>query len=946
MRWRFGPFEADAREMQLLRAGQVVPVTRKAFVLLMALLERAGRLITKTELFDTVWAGTVVTDAALSRAIRELRVALGDDAGNPSYIATQHGLGFRFVATIEVTEAIEAADPQPTAPPAQAQARAEAMPLDPLAAPRLAGRSQELRRLAAAAGRAWAGQRTLVFVSGEAGIGKSSLIEAFVEAESARGGLWLAAGRCIEQYGTVEANLPLLEALEGLAPQVGPARLAQLLLRFAPAWLTQLPWLTHEIDAAALERASAGTTAQRLLRELAQALETLAEERPLLLWLEDLHWSDPSTLDLLAFLAGRRTPARLLVLVSLRSAEPQGAHPALRGLVQGLCERGQAEEIALGTLAAPEFATLLRLRLAGAEALPMSELAGFVHQRSGGHALYGVTLIDDLVRQGELHHDGQAWRLARPVAELGTALPAGLRQLVLRQLERLDDETLLLIEAAAVAGPDFSAAALAAALEIEQHEAEERCLRLALAGCLLRQRSPVIWPDGTEAAGFGFLHALYWQATYERIVPARRAEWQRRIAEREEAAWGEQRVHIAAELAMRYEAARDTPRCLLNLELAGAAALARGAYPEGVQLLEHGLEQVVRLPEAERARRELDLRLPLGAALMAVQGYSAPEVDRCYRRALDLARDVGRRGETERVLRGLWNVALVRSRLEDARTAADELVVRAAARGDRSGSFDAFAKLGQTSMHRGEFIAARQHLSYTLALPLADDDPARLREAPRVAAYLAWVLWYGGDADAALAQADAAWSLAQRADNAHTQAFVLGFNGWLHHFRGEYEHMAALAAQQAVLAAEHGLVYWRIWSDCLLGLAEAHAGHPGGCAQTHAAIDEFLALEADVGVSHFLSAVAERELAAGALDEAGQSLARATALLARNRNAYHAAETMHLEGVLAQARGEQPTAHRLFADAADLARRQGATMLHVRASAALLRPLATVSPGP
>ena len=180
VRWRFGAFEADAQEHRLSRSGHVVALSRKSFALLVALLRRPGELVTKAELFETVWPGVVVTDAALSQAVHELRAALDDDRHAPRFIATVYGLGFRFVAGVTAV----------AGPATPAGRRSEA--------PRwLVGREAELQRLDDALAAAHDGCRSLVIVSGEAGIGKTALVDAFVAAHARSHDVWVAQGRCI-----------------------------------------------------------------------------------------------------------------------------------------------------------------------------------------------------------------------------------------------------------------------------------------------------------------------------------------------------------------------------------------------------------------------------------------------------------------------------------------------------------------------------------------------------------------------------------------------------------------------------------------------------------------------------------------------------------------------------------------------------------------------------
>jgi DNA-binding winged helix-turn-helix (wHTH) protein/tetratricopeptide (TPR) repeat protein len=916
-RRRFGPFELDPRERQLRRHGEPVAVTAKSLALLARLIDDAGRLVTKEELFASVWAGTVVSDAALSRAIRELRVALGDDAGAPRYIATVHGAGFRFVAALDAATA--AAPPAPAAP-ATTGPTASVAPV--------VGRGAEFAALADALDTVRTGRRQIVFVTGEAGIGKTSLVDAFVASQA--GDAVVAAGRCVEQFGTREAHLPLLEALESLARTLGAGHLQAVLLRYAPAWLAQLPWLAGQADPATLQQALAGASSQRMLREFAQALEVLCAERPLVLWLEDLHWSDHATLEVLAFVAGRREAARLLVVATLRPDDAQRAVPALPELMLRLGQQGTGRELPVGVLDAGATAALLRHRLGpAADGAAAAELAGFVHRRTGGHALFTVALLDDLQRRGRIVAGADGWRVGDGALDAG--LPESLRQLVERRVLRLTDDAQRVVEAGAVAGDPFAAAAVAAALEVDTSAIEEACLQIVQAGGLLRAAPSVRWPDGTESAGFAFVHALHAQGCRERVPPARRAAWQQRIGDREARAWGDDSRAVAGLLAVRFEDAHDWPRAVHHSRLAGAGALARCAYVEGLAMLRHAERLVRHLPAADRPRAELDTLLPLGAALMAVEGYAAASVERAYRRALDLCRSIDAPADLERALRGLWNVALVRGDLARATDTADELLVLATVRGDTAAAADAFAKLGQTMLHRGAFTAARTHLE--IALMRAGDvlDASRLRETPRAAGYLAWVLWYTGDPDRARARADEALALARRAGSPHTTAFALGFVGWLHAFLGETDALRRCADAQAAIAAEHDLVYWAVWSDLLGGLADARSGAAAaGCARLRAALARFEAIGARVGLSHFHSALAEVELDLGDHAAAQRSLAAAEGLLEATGNGYHAAETLRLSARLAAAQGDAGSARTLREAALVRARAQGARAIEAR----------------
>ncbi|MEO8080622.1 MAG: AAA family ATPase [Caldimonas sp.] len=920
-RLRFGPFEIDLQEHELRRDGAPLALTRKAFALLVALLGRPGKLVSKTELFETVWAGTVVSDAALSRAIRELRVALGDDAAAPRYIATVHGLGFRFVAVV-ATDGFAPAPPLP----------------EPTPVHRLVGRDLELALLDTVLSDVRAGQRRIVFVTGEAGVGKTALVDACLERQATHADLRTGQGRCIEQYGTSEAYLPMLEALEGLARQTGADVLRGVLARYAPAWLVQLPWLAHDADPALLHRNGAITT-HGMLREIAQALEVLAAQQPIVLWLEDLHWSDPSSLAVISFLAGRRGPARLLVIASFRPGDAHAAETPLRGLVAQLRQRDQASEIALDRLDADAVAAYLGRRFGGARAELLDRLATFVRRRTEGNALFTVAMVDDLVRRQLVEYSEGEWMLRTPLERLGDLLPDSLRRLVHDQLDRLHDDDRRLVEAAAVVGVDFSAAALAAALQSDVASIEDRCLRLAEQGRLLRGRFAASWPDGTVASGFGFLHALYWQGTVERVPQGRRAEWQRRIGLAQERAYGAQSGLIAVELAMRFEAAHDPERAVRYLREAGAAALARAAYVECTKLLRHALALVPRLPLDQRDAQELDVLLPLGAALMAAQGYASTEVETTYQRALVLAESGARPVDPERALRGLWNVAFLRADLARARTMAERLLAQAESAQNEALVADAHAKLGQTCVHLGDLASAGFYLERSLSASLAAGDPARLREAPRVAIFLAWVHWYRGQPDRALRQADEALAIAERAGSPHSMAFATGYASQLHYLCGDVARDRANALQLRALSAEHGLAFWRQLADFSLGAVRVHDGDAiGGVESMQRAIDEIRADGGLVGVPYLLCRLAEAELAGNRVGAASASLAEGTRLIAATANALHAAEAARLAGQVALAgrdAARRQTAEGHFESALAVARRQGSRSLELRAATSL-----------
>ncbi|HSO55128.1 MAG TPA: AAA family ATPase, partial [Actinomycetes bacterium] len=386
MIYRFGDCELDDRRYELRRGGVPCHLEPQVFEVLAYLVRHRDRVVPRAELLDEIWGSRFVSDSALASRVKAARRAVGDSGRAQGLIRTVHGRGYQFLA------------------PVREQGATAALP----AAEAPVGREAELARLGELYGLAEQGRRQLVFVTGEPGIGKTTLVEAFTgEVEGRRAGL-VARGQCLEQRGGSEPYLPIFDALERLCRDDGQA--LALLSRLAPTWLAQLPALVEEADRAELERRALGGTTERLLREAAAVLEAVAADRPLVLVLEDLHWADPSTVDLLAWLARRATPARLLVAGTYRPADALAGGAPIADAGAELRLRGLASELRLGELGPEAVAAVLGRGLPGAE-VP-DELARLVHRRTDGVPLFVVQLAQAWTDAGVLRPAAGRWELA------------------------------------------------------------------------------------------------------------------------------------------------------------------------------------------------------------------------------------------------------------------------------------------------------------------------------------------------------------------------------------------------------------------------------------------------------------------------------------------------------------------------------------------------------
>src|SRR5262249_463663 len=350
-----------------------------------------------------------------------------------------------------------------------------------------------------------------------------------------------------------------------------------------------------------------GATPARMLRELAQALEMLTADAPLVLVLEDLQWSDRSTVDLLASVAQRREPAQLLVLGTYRPVDlVLQAHP-LHGLVQELGGRGLVRDLSLELLLAADVAAYLVGRLGGPVA---PSLVACVHAHTDGHPLFMVNIVEHLVQQRLLVRGAGQWTL-RAGGEASVAQrPRGVRRWTGGGPDARAGGGREVREVGSVVGPAFAAAAVAAGTQGPVEAVDAVCDGLVTVHHVLEDTGVTVWPDGTRGGGYRFRHALSQQVLYEALGPTRRAQLHRQVGARLEAGYGAQAGAIAAQLALHFERGGEVERAVPYLQQAADTATRRQAYPEAIAAHTKGLALLATLPESPaRAQHELILLL-------------------------------------------------------------------------------------------------------------------------------------------------------------------------------------------------------------------------------------------------------------------------------------------------------------------------------------------------
>lgn len=923
-RLTFGSFSIDLGAASLCRGDQDLGLRPKTWEVLRHLIERAGQLVTKDELIARVWAGLTVTDGTLTQSIRELRTALGDDAKQPRFIATVHRRGYRFIAKLDSAGA--------------QGARASERVTDPQATPLLVGRERELVQIHEALDLAVRGRRGCVFVSGEPGIGKTTLIDELMRGAAERygTGLRIARGQCVEQRREAEPYLAVLEALDQLCRGRDGTRVIDGLRRFAPSWLMQLPWVLSPAELEALQRQLIGASSERMLRELITAIEELARQTPLMLVLEDIHWSDPATIDLLAALARRRAPAAILIVASTRSAGA-GAQQAITDLRLTLASRGEANEVRLNVLDADSVRAYVASRLG--EQAPAA-LVTAIERHSGGNPLFLSTAVNYALNQGWLVERDGGWQLTLTAAEVEGSIPIGLRQLIQAQVLHLDLDDRTVLEAASVAGVEFGVRTLAVAMGRPVAEVGEALGRMSRRGRFVRRAGGA--EEHGEATRFQFAHALYHQVLYEGTpAPVRRAT-HLAVARGLETESGERAGDVAAELAVHFERGGAFHEAARYLGLAALNAHARGADRESAALLESALELIAQVEDSPRRKRsEADLCIQLGAVTGSIYGRGAERYMIPFQRAWELAQeldDVPRMFLARMAAFGHFGLT---EQLRQAEVVCRDLLALAARVPMPDIVAVAHGAMGSVLLGMGELHEARRYLDTALAT-LNPHDPAtqlfRRLEDPEILCLtgLTWVTAQLGYPDTARRRAAEVIEIgASRAPYHHV--YCLNAAAIVDMFLDDPESCLAHAEQTLAIARERGF-------DGFLGNAsvlacwarERREPRPGAWQRLRDEVESYRRCTQRFGLAAYQALVAEACLAEGAIAEGLEVIAAAEAMMESSGEITPRGNVLRIEAMLLARSSAAPSeVEACFAAAIAATQRSGAKLAELRAATAL-----------
>jgi class 3 adenylate cyclase/predicted ATPase len=799
----------------------------------------------------------------------------------------------------------------------------------------LVGREQEVALLRERWAQVKEGMGQVVLLSGEAGIGKSRLVQVLKEHVATEPQAWLTPCQC-SPYHQNTALYPWIELLERVALRFEREESPQQKLNKLEGFLVQYGLLLAEAVPLFASLLSLPLTAdyapltlspeqqkQKTMHAFLTILLRIAAQQPVLFVMEDLHWVDPSTLEFLNLLVDQGPTARILALLTFRPdfSPPWTGRSHLTQVTLPRLPRRQAAEMAG--------------RVAHSKMLP-AEVMEQVVARTDGVPLFVEELTKMVLESGLLQEREERYELTGPLPPL--AIPTTLHDSLMARLDRLATVKAM-AQLGATLGREFSYALLQAVSPWDEGTLGRGLHQLVEAEFLYQQGLP---PEAT----YRFKHALIQDAAYQSLLRSTRQQYHQRIAQVLEARFPERCETQPELLAHHYTEAGLAEQAMGYWQRAGQQASERSANLEAVSHFTTGIALLTTLPETPaHTQQALALHIALGAALQMAKGFGAPEVERAYARARELCQQVGETPEIVPVLYGLYRFYLGRLQLHTVREIGETLLRLAQRAHDPALAVIAHYALGTTWFCLGALPAARQHLEEGLTRYTPDQRRApvfRMGHDPGVACrtWAAMTLWLLGYPEQALVRLHDALALAQELSHPFSLAFARCIAAFVSQFLRDVPAVHEQAEATVALSTEQGFPLWVTWGTILHGWARAMQDQG---AEEMAEVRQGIAACRAVGnalyVQYFCTILADVAAHLGYIEDGLQALAEAHTLVEQHEERWWEADICRLRGVLLLRQTETPQAEAeaWLQRALDVARRQEAKSLELRAAMSLSR---------
>jgi DNA-binding NtrC family response regulator/class 3 adenylate cyclase/predicted ATPase len=797
----------------------------------------------------------------------------------------------------------------------------------------LVGRESEMSLLRERWAQVQDGYGQVVHLSGEAGIGKSRLVQTVREQVVGSAATWLLLqGTPMSQHHPFAVVRTLLARICQIEPEMPVAvrlhHLEQALHHTGLPLTESLPWLAALLDLPlaapyTLPLMSPPQQKRQTMATLVRWLLQEATRHPVLLMVEDLQWIDPSTQEWLTLMLDQVPAAPLFVLLTSR---PEWTMP--------WTPRAYLTSLTLTRLRPAHVQTLAQA-VARGKALP-AEVLTRVSTQTDGVPLFVEELTRMVLESGLLHEEAQTYTLTMSLPPL--AIPTTLHDSLMARLDRLGSAKAV-AQMGATLGRQFTYPLLEAVAERDAIALQDDLARLVAAELLYQRGLP-------PQAMYVFKHALIQDVAYQALLKRTRQQYHERIAQVLMTRFADTVATEPALLAHHYTEAGQLDIAIAYWQQAGQQALQRSANVEAVRHLGMGLDLLATLPATpERAQQELDLRVALGPAVMALQGWGAPEVEHTYTRAQVLCTQVGETPHLLPVLRGLWRYYYMRAALSTARQLGEQLHGLAQRVATPTARLEAHEALGSTLWVMGEHTAARWHLEQAIALTDLDTERALILRhdvalGTRSMAIAANTLWCLGFPDQARRRMQEALALAETLAHPHSLANIRHFAAFQHLFHRDFPAMQAQAEALRSLATTHGFrvfvehgLCWGGWALAMQGACDS------GVAQMHQSLDAVMATGYMIGKPLYLYLLADATGAAGHIDAALHLLDASLVLCQANGRGDFLPEIYRLRGdlFLRQSPPDVLQAEAALQQALHLARSQQAKSWELRTATSLAR---------
>ena len=749
----------------------------------------------------------------------------------------------------------------------------------------MVGRDHQRAEMVGAYRRVVAGRGELLSISGEPGAGKTTLVDDFLRS-CGTGDVRcrIGRGRCSERLAGAEAYLPVLEALDNLVRSHRGSGVAERMRSIAPAWYSQISSTPPADGSGRPAPEPMAASQERLKREMTALLRELSHVQPVILFFDDLHWADASTVDLLAYLSARFDELRTLIVVTSRPSDLLMANHPFLALRRDLQARHACHEIVVDMLTLEDIERYLAIEFAG-HRFP-AELPALVHAKTEGSPLFMADLVRYLASKGTIGQDGAGqWTLHGSLAAIGAELPESVRAMIDRKISQLDEADRALLTVASVQGYEFDSAVIARVLSGDPAEVEDRLEALERVQGFIALVDERDLPDRTLTSRYRFVHVLYQNALYAQLRATRRVALSATIADTLSVYHGRRDSDIASELAALYETARNYLRAAHYCGIAAQHAAQLFASQEALVLAKRGLALLESAPEGnDRDGTELGLLITLGNAFIALRGYSSEEVLDTYTRALAVCEQLGETRDRAAVLYGFTAFHLVAGRHPQALQHARELLAFSE-RLQHPAVIVAHRLAGWALLAMGRPDEALPHFERCRAIY----QPAIHRglaysfgQEPGMAARVihAITLQVLGRVEDAKRICNEALDLSRQTTHANSRCYVLHFASIYAQLAGDRNLVYALSDQALRIAEEQCLALWTGWSRIMRGWALADAGDlQTGAAEMRDGIDSARRLGSQLCHTYYLALLAETLRRAARSDEAIAALDEADRLV-------------------------------------------------------------------